>query len=215
MGISAIVGSITEQLIGSIVPIKIGPLGKEILIDVLETESPTYQNEIAADPVECGTDVTDHILAKPVTVTIDLIFTDFSPLPSAIAQMAQVPSAPLMTWADKKAALYAMYDAAELVNLTTPLHYYPNMAIEDISPQVSAASGNCFRARVTLRAVKIAASLIGYIDPALIASEVAGAASGAAANPAAGPSDSGSSGSAGSSANSTGGSTADAYASWG
>lgn len=211
MGIAAIAGEIAGSLLGLHPPVKLGPWFQEIVIDVLETESPEYSMEISEDPVECGTDITDHTFEKPATLTLDCILTDLELTANSLKQNLASGAPILTTWREKKDALYAMKDGKQLVNITTPLGFYQNYLIESISPSVSIATGDCFRFRIVLRNVNIVSSAIGYIDPLLMPVDLQSAATDAAKKTKpkepGGPAESGSS-----AQTSSGGSTADAYA---
>jgi hypothetical protein len=171
MPIDAILNSIMTGLFGSTPPL-IGPSGGMLFIDVLEGESPEYSNEISSNPVECGTDITDHVYKKPTSVTLDCIFTDPLLAISNLANLITAGPMALAPWRVKKTALYAMFEKGDLVNITTPLHCYLNYIIESISPTTSATSGDCFRCRIVARDIRIVASAVGYIDPLLLPSDM-------------------------------------------
>ena len=176
MGIAAIAGAIAEPstlaAMFGFTPILLGPAGQELMIDVLESEAPEYSFEITSDPVECGSEISDHIFEKPSSLTLDIVLTDFQFSAKNIISGILNGNLSLATWYDKKDALYKIKDAKQLVNASTPMHFYQNYLIESISPSASAQSGNCFRCRVVLRSVNIVASLIGYIDPSLLPVEL-------------------------------------------
>lgn len=196
MGIAAIAGAIVDPStlanIFGFTPILIGPPGGELVIDVLESESPEYGFEVTSDPVECGMEIQDSIFEKPTTLTLDCVFTDFQ-FSAKIIAASLLNGLPLLgTWRDKKDSLYRIKDAKQLINISTPLHFYQNHLIESISPNVTATSGNCFRCRIVTRSVNIVASLIGYIDPTLLPIELQGVnATSGASNKTQGTSDKG------------------------
>lgn len=174
MGIAAIAGAIADPsklaALFGFQPVMIGPLTEPLIIDVLESESPDYGFEITRDPVESGSDITDHIETKPPSLTLDCVFTDMVFSLSSI--MSGGVFSLLKTWRDKKDALYKMMNAKALINVSTPLGFYSNYLIESIAPQSTAQSGNCFRCRITVVHVDLVASDIGYIDPSLVASNL-------------------------------------------
>lgn len=211
MSITAIAGEIVGSLFGLHPPVKLGPWFQEIVIDVLENEAPEYGMEITADPVECGTDITDHTFEKPTTLTLDCILTDFQLTANAMQQNLASGAPILMTWREKKDALYKMKESKALVNVTTPLGFYQNYLIESISPSASAQSGDCFRFRITLREVNIVASAIGFIDPLLMPVDIQSAATDSAKKTQ--PKKPGGGAESGSASQTSGaGNTADAYA---
>jgi hypothetical protein len=177
MGISAIAGAIADpsQLAAmfGFVPILIGPTGKELTIDVLESENPEYGFDITSEPVECGSDITDHTFEKPPSITLDCVFTDMQWSAKNIISGVLNGNLALRTWRDKKDELYRIKDAKQLINISTPLHSYKNYLIESIAPSVTAQSGDCFRCRITARHVNLVASAIGYVDPSMLPEDLA------------------------------------------
>jgi hypothetical protein len=176
MSIASIIGAIAEQSVMSqllgFTPSIIGTQSQSMLIDLLEGEAPEYGYEITSDSVECGSEISDHINEKPVSLTLDCVFTDFQFSPKNAIEAGMVSGGFLTTWRDKKDTLYKFKDAKELMFISTPLNFYQNYLIESISPSVTAQSGDCFRCRISLRSVNLVASLIGFIDPTMIPIEL-------------------------------------------
>jgi hypothetical protein len=176
MSIAGIVGAIAEQSVLSnmlgFTPTLIGTQSQVMMIDLLEGEAPEYGYEITGDSVECGSEISDHINEKPVSLTLDCVFTDFQLTPKNLIEAGMVSASFLTTWRDKKDTLYKFKDAKELMFISTPLNFYQNYLIESVSPNVTAQTGDCFRCRITLRSVNLVSSLVGYIDPSMVPLEL-------------------------------------------
>jgi hypothetical protein len=169
MSIDAILGSITSAILGE-PPSFMGPITEPIIIDIIESESAEYSSEVTRDPVECGVDITDHVLEKPDSVTLDCIFTD--PQLSLTGMAAAIASG-FMSWKDKRDALLKFKRASQPIILSTPSGFYLGYMIESISPTITAQSGNCFRARVVCTKINVVASSVGIVNIALLPPELA------------------------------------------
>ena len=169
MGLDAILGSIASSILGA-PPSFIGPLASPIVIDVVESESPEYASEITRDPVECGTDITDHAQDKPTSLTLDCIFTDpqlsITGMPAAIASK-------FMSWKEKRDELQKMQSNIKPVLISVPSGFYMGYLIESISPSYTAQSGDCYRCRVVCTKINVVASSIGIVNVALLPPELA------------------------------------------
>lgn len=172
MGVAAIAGAIAEpsrlKKIFGYEPMLIGPPGQELLIDIIESESPEYTYEITTFPVESGCDITDHVIERPASVTLSCVFTDFQFSAKNIISGIINNTLSLATWLDKKDHLYKLKDSRKRVNISTSLHLYDNYIIESIMPNLTAGSGDCFRCNITARSARIVSSSVGFIDPELL-----------------------------------------------
>jgi hypothetical protein len=169
MGVDSIVGSISDAILGA-PPSFIGPISEPIIIDVLESESPEYSSEVTRDAVECGVDITDHVLEKPDSVTMDCIFTDPQ---LSLSGMAAAVASGFMSWKDKRDSLVRFQKAGQPVIMSLPSGFYMGYIIESISPTYTAQSGDCFRCRVTCVKINVVASSIGIVNIALLPPELA------------------------------------------
>lgn len=169
MSVDSILGAILEGLIGP-PPSFLGPLSAPIIIDVIESEAPEYSNEITRDPVECGADITDHILEKPLGITLDCVFTD--PQLSLTGMAAAIASG-MMSWRDKRAAVIKMCETGAPIVMSLPSGFYMGYIVESISPTYTAQSGDCFRARIVTTKINVVASSLGVVNVALLPPELA------------------------------------------
>jgi len=169
MGVDAIVGSIASAVLGA-PPSFIGPLTSPIIIDVVESEAPEYSSEVTRDPVECGTDITDHVLDKPVSITLDCIFTD--PQLSVTGMAAAIASG-FMPWKTKRDELRKMQANFKPVIMSIPSGFYMGYIIESISETYGAQSGDCYRCRIVCTKINVVASSVGIVNIALLPPELA------------------------------------------
>jgi hypothetical protein len=169
MALDSILGAIMESFIGA-PPSFIGPIKEPIVIDVVESEAPEYASDITRDPVECGTDITDHAQNKPVSITLDCIFTDPQ---LSVSGMASAVASGFMVWRDKRDALQRMQANAAPIIISVPSGFYMGYLIESISPIYTAQSGDCFRCRIVCAKINVVASSVGIVNIALLPPELA------------------------------------------
>lgn len=109
----------------------------EVEIDVVETDQPTYPNDVSQKPVEKEADVSDHIKQQPVEIILSCIFA---------GQEAM----------EKHSQLKEMRDEEEVFEYEGSFGLYENMAIVEITPMKNAQFGNGFECQIRLKQVLIA-----------------------------------------------------------
>jgi hypothetical protein len=150
-----------------------------IPVDVLLSETPTHDWDITSHPVEAGLDVSDSRYKRPVSVTLDCIFTDpdFSIdgiLESVVGDIAtggNLDDSTLFresTWGEKKEALETLAARNVLIDITTPNDTYTSMMIKSIRPLYDKDKSNAFFFRLVADNLEIASSDIVAIDAAEI-----------------------------------------------
>jgi hypothetical protein len=121
-------------------------------IDVAVREDHSFESEVTEHPVEVGADVTDHVRARPITVTLEGIVSD-----TPIGDMAQrrqeftlvdgeafaIPSEEALAF------LLAIRDAREPVPIQTSLRSYESMMLQSLQIPRSADNGEALRFTAT------------------------------------------------------------------
>lgn len=175
MGIAAIadMGSLMDLFFQS------PPMIGDIVIDVLLDESPTYDYVVTEHPVEAGLDITDTRIERPTGLTLECILADTAFDPASLAKAALSGNLSMDSWKDKKDTLYKLKALNKTLDVSTPLNYYKNMMITNISPNATAEKGGAFFFRIEFREIRIVASVIGYVDPSMLPADLASVAEGA------------------------------------
>jgi len=141
-------------------PILIG----ELAVDVLKSETPSYDFEITDHPVEGGQNVTDNNIARPIGLTLDCIFTDTDFSGSAAGKALANGTFSVATWQDKRDKLFEIKDAREVIDVQTPLDTYLSMAIQSISIDRQASTANALFCRIVFKEVRIVDSEVVEVD---------------------------------------------------
>lgn len=147
-----------------LVPIMIGDLP----IDILHSETPSYEYEVTEHPAEEGSDVTDNRRAKPVRVTLDVTLTDTSLSPSAVGTALISGTFSLKSWRDKKDKLYDIKRNDEVINAVTDLDSYEKYVIASLTPSRTAQNSSSFRCTIVLKQIRIVSSAVSILDPSNI-----------------------------------------------
>lgn len=111
----------------------------DVLVDVVEEESPTFSNTISEKPVETGSIISDHIENAPLTLTLSCIITG-----------REGESA-----ADKYERLQEIATEKELVEITGVLQNYSNMAIENLPVVKDTSNKQGFQVEITFKQVRV------------------------------------------------------------
>jgi hypothetical protein len=175
MGIAAIadMGSLMDLFFSS------PPMIGDIVIDVLLDESPTYDYVVTEHPVEAGLDITDTRIERPTGLSLECILTDTAFDPASLAKAALQGNLSMDSWKDKKDTLYKLKSLNKPLNVSTPLNFYKNMMITNITPNATAEKGGAFFFRIEFREIRMVASVIGYVDPSMLPADLAAVAKGA------------------------------------
>lgn len=126
----------------------------DVLVDVVNDESPSFSNEITDYPVEDGTVISDHINNKPVELSLDIIITGDDAV-------------------EKYERLREIRDNRELISVIGALEVYTNMAIQDLSLTKNKDNIEGFSASINLKQLQIskAETIIVEIAPPQIEGE--------------------------------------------
>ena len=126
----------------------------ELPIDVVLSEIPVYDFVVSEHPVETGESVNSSRYAKPVSVTIECIFTDPTFGPQSAGKKLLNGTYSLDTWRDKKDKLYEIKDSNKAFNLQTELDLYKDMVISSIIPNRAVQNTSAFFCRIVFTHVK-------------------------------------------------------------
>ena len=120
------------------------------LIDAAISEDHAFDSEVTAHPVEDGADVTDHVRARPITITVEGVVTD-TPIGSAVAERGDdaLPSE------DAFARIMAIRDAREPVTIETSLGTFDNMVLQAFAVPRSSGNGESLRFRASFVQVQL------------------------------------------------------------
>ena len=122
-------------------------------IDCAITEDHTVDNEVTEHPVEKGADITDHVRARPVVVTLEGVVSD-TPIGAIAGQRGarddngRLENSPSD---DARAWLLDIRNRREPVSIETSLGGYTDMLLESLSFPRSAQDGDSLYFRVTFR----------------------------------------------------------------
>jgi len=119
-------------------------------LDAAPSEDHAFESEVTSHPVEDGADITDHVRARPVTVSISGVVSD-SPIGAVADQrvLGDVPSADAFT------LLLEIRDAREPVTIQTNLRTFDNMVLTSLQVPQDASTGQSLRFRATFVQVEL------------------------------------------------------------
>jgi hypothetical protein len=129
----------------------------DVLVDVVESETPTFSNEITEKPVEDGTVITDHINNNPVTFSLNIVIT---------GEYGDTPQ-------EKYERLLEIRDNREIITVVGALQVYENMAISELSLEKTVKNIKGYSGTVSFQQVKFATAetIIVEVAPPVIDGE--------------------------------------------
>ena len=132
------------------------------LIDVAEDEEVTLEAEVTTYPVEQGTDVADHVVAHPLTITVTGLVSD-TPLGEAKVARSQFTlvggEAFALPQDEARARLKAIYEAREPVTVELTRGKFENMVLQQFSERRDGQTGDALRFTATFVQVRIVTNL--------------------------------------------------------
>lgn len=148
--LSDVAQGVANGQIGIIDVIKIG----EVTVSALTGLSGGDSVEISDRAVQAGFLVTEGVIKNPRERVLTIVLAD--PEISLEAGLSAAISGDLAgfteTWRDKKAALYAHFNALDIIDVVTHEDVYPSMIIRSITPLFDADENwDCFVAQVEVR----------------------------------------------------------------
>jgi hypothetical protein len=141
---------------------------EDLPVDVLRSETPVYDFDLTAHPVESGFDVTDARVARPIGVTLECILTDTDLSASATGFAALNGTLGFDSWKDKRDRLYEIKDSSEVVDVVTPLDKYSSMVITSLRIDQTPGTAQALFFRADFREVRFVSSLITGVDEASV-----------------------------------------------
>jgi len=149
-------------------PILIG----DLIVDVLVTETPSYDYEITEHPVEAGLDITDNRNRKPVGLVLECILADTSFDAKSIISSVISGNLALQMWQDKYKALLELAEKNQIIDVYTPLNVYSSMMIVSVRPSQNKDTANAMFCTVELREIRTVSSEVNFIDSTQIPKKV-------------------------------------------
>lgn len=122
-------------------------------IDAAVNEEHAFESDVTAHPVESGADVTDHVRARPISVTIEGVVSD---TPFSDLAHRRGDSGPPSD--DALARLLLLREEREPVTIRTSLREYENMVLESLSIPRSGTTGAALRFSASFREIRLVTS---------------------------------------------------------
>lgn len=110
-------------------------------IDVAKVEQHSFENEVTSFPVEKGADVTDHVRARPISVSIDGVVSN-TPIGSRSEEGEGDGKLPVD---DALAHLRSLRERREPVTIETNLGRYEDMILQSLYTPQDATTGLALR----------------------------------------------------------------------
>ena len=151
-----------------------------------------YTNDITEFPVDSGDFITDHVIKKPLVITIDAVisntplpkkgvvipapvFTKLPYSPGAISEIATLTDSVNRDANDAYTNLLLWREARTTLNLINGLNTFTNLQIKSWKVDLSKKTDTAFYFNITLQQIRIANSMT--VDVQSFASSVRGKAS--------------------------------------
>lgn len=132
-------------------------IGDNLTIDVLMSRETTLNSEVSEYPVEDGFPVSDHVTRKPLTLSMECVFT-----PSPVTWGGRSQSSGRM--ADVARQLQEIYKKGEPITVTVPDAIYPNMIMTHAPLPRSLSDGVCYRLQIDFVQVRIVKQKTAEVD---------------------------------------------------
>lgn len=118
-------------------------------IDAAITEEFVFDSDVTDHPVEEGADVTDHVRAKPLIITLDCIVSD-----TPIGAMVELRDADIEKHStDAYAQLQMIQEAREPVFIDTSLGRFVDMVLQSLSIPRASDTGDALKFKATFKQV--------------------------------------------------------------
>lgn len=105
-------------------------------VDVAVREEHTFSSRVTSNPVEDGSDFTDHILNDPEFVRVEGIVSD-----TPLSKMAGLRTSGIKPSEDALVTFLVIRENKEPVTIETSLQIYQNMVLENLTIPRSAQQG--------------------------------------------------------------------------
>ncbi|HXK37284.1 MAG TPA: hypothetical protein VJ553_06915, partial [Candidatus Paceibacterota bacterium] len=127
-----------------------------VFIDVVTRMSLSAPKSVTTHPIEDGSEIGEHVVDLPETLTLDVVATDnrMAPVGEAAATMTTTTTA-----ADKREAVLRIKDMRQLVTVDLQRGNFPNMVLLDVIEDVTHLNSLVFQATLVFQHVKLAQTL--------------------------------------------------------
>lgn len=123
-------------------------------MDATITQAPTFESEITDHPVESGSDVSDNIRPKPVSLEVECIVSD-TPIGAISSDPTRnTASGDPRPSKDAYDRLYAIWNMKKLVTVVCAFGTFINMALEKFAPKRDDKTGNSLQYSGTFRQIR-------------------------------------------------------------
>ena len=128
-------------------------------IDVAVSIDPTLTNEVTSHPVESGSEVSDHVRARPVTLTIEGIVSD-TPIGEIVAKRGDGLGGGLLPSDEAYWTLIQINNDRNPVTIDTLgiLGEFENMVLVSLSTPQRAGTGDALRFTASFTQVRVVES---------------------------------------------------------
>jgi hypothetical protein len=127
-------------------------------IDIAESEEHVFENEVTEHPVESGGDITDHVRARAISLTIEGIVSD-TPLAALAQRRNELVVIGGETFAKPSeeafARLLEINATREPITIETSLRSYTDMVLEHFSAPRNAGTGDALRFTATFKQIRL------------------------------------------------------------
>lgn len=131
----------------------------EIAMDITDSQDHVFESTITSNPIEDGSQVTDHIINEPDKLTLKGMMTD-SPVrfASGVQDIAEQGLGGESRSKSTFDTLKELRDSKTLVTITTTLNIYTNMAIRSFTVPRNSTTGNTLPFTLDLLKVEVVSS---------------------------------------------------------
>jgi len=140
----------------------------DLAIDVLRSETPSYEFTLTEKPVESGFDINDARIARPVGVSLEVILTDAELSASAVGINLLNDTLEFATWKEKRDRLFEIKDSNEVVDVVTPLQVYESMVITSLRIDQTKTTARALFCRIDFQELRVVESLITGVEDAAV-----------------------------------------------
>lgn len=127
-------------------------------IDAEVTSDPAFDSAVTEHPVEDGANLTDHVRALPIVLSIEGVVTN-TPIGTIAERRGDVDSDGTLVHLpadDALAWMLAIRDRREPVTVLTSLRSYDNMVMQSFSAPRNASTGDALRFKATFKQIVLA-----------------------------------------------------------
>ena len=142
-------------------------IGENLEVDVVLSRETKFESDVTENPVEDGFPVADHVTRKPMTLTMDVIFT-----PTPVTWASSFGSANTMNGVVNK--IMAIYKKAEPITVTLNDAIYKDMVMTSAPLPRTIENGYCYKMQLQFTHVRIVKQRTEDIPADYTANDAAG-----------------------------------------